>query len=466
VLNVPAHWRIVTSVDESPFACGHAGRPLRIVIDDLTAPDQMATRLLYALGGRSGAEVYGTAPERATRVVIEARSEQGVIPVEYVVPAGAGRRMAVFSNNWISASAQKTAAEFGVSVDEAVRSLTLAAACSRHSINALVTASPVLALPYWRNLATNAHAGAPELAAALLGLYLRAHNDYTVEVDGTHGTFLEDRRFYPAAALAALPSYIVWLGAAMAIWRTRSDPRPFALAKGLSVRLGRSLRARDYFNVRVRSRWPQDAWDEALFFFEAALVSLNGALDAASRFCHLGYRLAGPLTSASWSRRKWREELVAIAPELKDLLDPASGSLVACRTLVSVLRNYIHGEALTEESHSAAPEGPTMMDYGLGAVAVAPDDGRRLQEAAARLGGAQVWGLEEQFNHDVLVLPAPFLERVVPMVLRVLDQLMVASAPQVGPSADQPPLDPAYWLPDVGHEQQLRLLTGLGDLAL
>jgi hypothetical protein len=49
--------------------------------------------------------------------------------------------------------------------------------------------------------------------------------------------------------------------------------------------------------------------------------------------------------------------------------------------------------------------------------------------------------------------------------LTVLDQLMVASTPRVGPSADQPALDPTYWLPDVGHEQQLLLLTGLGGLA-
>jgi hypothetical protein len=298
-----------------------------------------------------------------------------------------------------------------------------------------------------------------------LGLYLRAHDDYTIEVDGSHATFLENRRFYPAAALAALPRYLAWLGGAVATWRTRSDPRPFALVKGLGVRLGRSLWARDYFNVRVRSPRPDDAWDDALFFFEAALVSLNGALDAAARFCHLAYRLTGPLRSASWSRLKWREALVAVAPELEDLLDPVSGCLVACRTLVSVLRNYIYGEALSEELHSADPEGPTTMDYGMGAVAVAARDGCRLQEAAVSLGGIEAWGLEEQFNHDVLVLPAPFLYRVVPTALRVLDQLMVASAPRVGPSPEQPPLDPAYWLPSVGHERQLRLLTGLDDLA-
>ena len=334
MLNVPVHWRITTSVDQTPFACGQASRPLRIVIDDLTAPDCAATRLLYAFDGRSDAEVYGTACERPSRVVVGAPDDRGVISVEYRLPGGSGRQMAVMSSNdWIRVSARTTAAEFEVSMDEGVRSLTLAAACSRHEIDALVTASPVLALPYWRNLAEKAHVGGPEAAVALLGLYLRAHNDYTIEVEGSHATFLEDRRFYPAAAVAALPRYLTWLGDAVATWRTRGDPRPFGLVKGFRVRLGRALRARDYFNVRVRSPRPDDMWEEALFFFEASLLSLNGALDAAARFCHLAYDLKGSLRSASWSREVWRRQLVSAAPELEHVLDPG-GRLLACRTLV------------------------------------------------------------------------------------------------------------------------------------
>lgn len=462
VLNVPAHWRILTAADKTPFASGEAGRPIRVVIDDLTVADRATTRLLYAFGGRSDAEVYGTSPERAARLVIEAPDEGGVIPVEYVLPGG-GRRAVLSSTDWIGARARTTAAEFGVSVEEAIRALTLAAACARHDIDALVTASPVLALPYWNNLAEQAHVGAPESAAALLGLYLRAHNDYTVAVNGSDATFLDDRRFYPAAVVAALPRYIAWLGDAVATWNKRSDPRPFALLKDLSIRLGHSLRARDYFNVRVRSRWPEDAWDEALFFFETALVSLNGALDAASRFCHLAFRLPGPLASANWSRSKWREDFAVVAPELWRQLDPESGPLVACRTLVSVLRNYIHADALTEELDTGDADSPTTMDHGPGTVAVASDDGHRLQLSAATLGGNRAWGLEEQSNHDVLVLPAQFLERAVLTVLFVLDQLMEASAHRVGPPAGQPPLDPSQWLPDAGHEQELRLLTGLHD---
>jgi hypothetical protein len=126
VLNVPVHWRIVTPVEKTPFACGDAARPLRIVIDDLTAPDRASTRLLRSFAQRSCAEVYGTASDRTRRVVIGVPDEREVIPVEYVLPGGGGRRMAVFASNaWIRHSAQTTAAEFGIPVEEALRSLTL-----------------------------------------------------------------------------------------------------------------------------------------------------------------------------------------------------------------------------------------------------------------------------------------------------------------------------------------------------
>ena len=199
---------------------------------------------------------------------------------------------------------------------------------------------------------------------------------------------IEDRRFYPAAAVATLPRYLMWLSAAVTAWKTSSDPIPFGLVKGLAVRLGRGLRARDYFNVRVRSPRPDDAWDEALFFFETALVSLNGGLDAAARFCRLAYHLSGPPRRANWSRPEWRNELIAMAPELESLLDPTSGALVPSRTLVSLLRNYIHGEALSQELFSGSEEGPVTMDYGIGALAVTAEDGRRLQVAAEVHGGS------------------------------------------------------------------------------
>ena len=53
------------------------------------------------------------------------------------------------------------------------------------------------------------------------------------------------------------------------------------------------------------------------------------------------------------------------------------------------------------------------------------------------MGGAEAWGLEEQFNHDV-PLPAPFLQRVVPTVLRVLDQLIVLPRPSGGGGLGRP----------------------------
>lgn len=294
-----------------------------------------------------------------------------------------------------------------------------------------------------------------------MGLHLRSHNDFTVNIEDNHSTFLEDSRFYPAAALATLPAYLSWLGSAVAIWRAEDDPSPYSLLRGLEIRLGRALRARDYFHARIRSRRPDDAWDEALFFFEAVLLSLNGALDAAARFCHLVYGLSGARKSASWLRESWRVRLLAKAPELTDHLDASKGSLLPCTTLVSVLRNYIHGEALSQELHRG-DEGPEVIDYGAGALAVAPPDADRLIAATQVLSSPAEWGVAEQHDGVVLVLPASFLQRVVPTALRVLDELMMTAEPErFGSCRDDSGFDPRYWLPDTGHEEALALLTGL-----
>jgi len=105
------------------------------------------------------------------------------------------------------------------------------------------------------------------------------------------------------------------------------------------------------------------------------------------------------------------------------------------------------------------------MDYGAGALAVAPSDGRRLLEAAQALGGHELWGLQEQYDAVVLVLPVQFLHRVIPTVLRALDELMASTDPgRLGPPSGEPQIDPRYWLPDTGHEEHLRLLAGLDQL--
>ena len=47
----------------------------------------------------------------------------------------------------------------------------------------------------------------------------------------------------------------------------------------------------------------------------------------------------------------------------------------------------------------------------------------------------------------------------------MLDELMTTADPDgLGPPVGEPPIDPRSWLPDVGHERQLRPVSGLDHL--
>jgi hypothetical protein len=465
VLNIGAHWRIVSRSDHSPFAVQGQDRPLRIVVDEDTIEPKPEVRFLQSLAARPGVEIYGTKASNERRVVIGKRSEHDVVPVEYVLPKG-GRGMRLFQASWLDRAAEMTANEHDVSPNEAYRSLALAAACERHEIDALVTASPTLSLPTWKNLTRKASTCEPKHAIALLGLYLRAHRDFTVRVEGTSSTFLSEDRFYRGAASAALPGFERWLAGAVSVWRNRAEPASFSLLRGLEMRLARALRARDYFQVRIRSHRPDDTWDEALFFFEYVLLLLSGALDAAARCCHLLFGVSGKRNRASWRRPEWCAELLRAQPRLAGLIGAEGGRLAATAILVGVLRNYIHGEAPSQEFHQGDHGGPLTIDYGPGALAIAPDDGQRLISAADSIATAADWGLTEQHDGVVLVLPAQYLVPVVRATFRSLAELLATLGPSIEDSPEEvAQFDPSYWIAGHDYQRELLLLSGLSSVS-
>jgi hypothetical protein len=462
MLNVDKHWRLSTPGAHSPFSGGKDARPLRIVLDDATAGGQPASVLLEHFSRRPGVELYHTDPEVSGRISIGEPDARGAIPVEYVLPNGRGRRTALASSAWLHEGADISACEFGAARDEAFRVLTLAAACERHEIDALVCSSALLDTDYWSGLARRARRCTPEAGAALLGLYLRAHNDFTVYARGGNGVYLDDERFYRAAALATLPGYESWLAAALADRRHRNDSRRFRFLRGMETRLARALRARDYFLVRIRSARPDDTWDEALFFFDAALLNLSGALDAAARSLDVAFAVSGDMRSAGFAREAWCARLSEAAPHLAGVIDPANSRLIACARAVGVLRNYVHGEDLSQEHHADA-SGLETVDYGQGALVLQEPDAERVLAATQILGEPEEFGLERGHMGPLLVLPATFLTRIVPMALKALGELTARNDGGEVPSlADA---ERAYWLPDVDHKRELQLLTGLAALA-
>ena len=205
--------------------------------------------------------------------------ERHVVDVNYVIPGQSPRVMAVYAGVSWRRHAESASAELGVDVEEAWRVLMLSQAAARHDLDALVLESPILKCPKWRSHAQGAHLTTADQAIELTGLYLRAHQDFVIDrPEGKYWQQIGFGRFYRTAALATLPPFSDWMHAAVTAWRDRGEARPYRLLTGIESRMGRALRARDYFNVRIRHWRPDEAWDEALYFFESALLLLSGAL--------------------------------------------------------------------------------------------------------------------------------------------------------------------------------------------
>jgi hypothetical protein len=460
VLNLPSHWRAGTTSESGAFMGGKWARPLRLIIDHPTLPDDAPLRLLDSFSGRSDAQLFSTDVTRAWHVRIspEANPNQA-LTVSFVEPGGGGVDCGVWAPPW-RPHAEQTVAEYGGEVEETYRALVLAQASTRFDVDGFVTSFP-FAERGLRSFAQKAHVQDARDAAALLGLYLRAHADFTVQQEGNSGTFLDPETFYAGAGVAPLGRYPDWLRLAVGRWRSGLGAAAYDLMRGLELRLGRALRASDYFVVRTRALRPDDSWEEALFFFEAFLLSAAGALDALARYCHVAAGLAGGREQAGWRRRAWREsKLLQARPELASVIGRKHTRLRATNDVIGLLRNYIHGGPLTQELSSH--NGPSTTDYMKGKLVVGERDAERLREAAAHLPGLEDAVTEEWPEGVASVLPARLLRPLMANLYAAANELMEAFALDEPTLRAAEPFDPDdFWIPGYSYRDNLALLCGL-----
>jgi hypothetical protein len=462
VLNVPAHWRIKPSfADLSPFGAGENGRPLRIIIDDETVSTGPALDLLQAFSLRPKVELFRTDPATPARVQLgPENTTRDFLTVKYVHPTGA-REVALGAASSLRSRAQVIAVEHDFDEQETWRALALMNLGRLHEIDAVVCAAPVLARNEWSDMSRTGHIVTAEQACALLGLFLRAHNDFTVRVEGNHATFLSYEKFYRGAAIAALPDFEQTLRSVWAIWHEDQRKKPFELLRGVETRLGRALMARDYVNVRIRHWRPDETWDEILYFFESLLLSLGGALDALARLLDATAGLESDPSSVGFRKGRWCRRITDQAADLVDLLADDS-HLCAVVNLIAILRNFIHGQALSAELMNDDGH-PHVIDYGPGVLALSGKAAEELISAASHTGGSSAWGIEQRHGEATTVMPIQFQHQAVNHVLRAIreamaTQVLTASAPDL-----TVPFDRHLWLGSAEHDSALRLLAGLSD---
>lgn len=325
---------------------------------------------------------------------------------------------------WRQQAAAGASAELGIAIATLEQRLLLAHAVSRIEwIDGLVASFPRPLVERWGNLWVGAPVRSPEEATALTGLYLRANGDFTTRWE--QGASIRERpeRFYRLAAASLLGGTQMWLPAAVENWRRSGDPTLFGLADGVVARFARGLKARDYLHARARATDREEAWDDVLFFFEALLVSLQGALDAAARFLHLRYEVKGRLRGANWGWKDWRRAL--------EESDAPTGQFDNARlsrldVLVGELRNAIHGAVLSSELREGGNPGdsPAISSYHPVGIAIEPPLAAVIATAAEDEGGAIRW-LHQTFSDGVgLIDPWSYTERAVAAVAEALSSVI------------------------------------------
>jgi hypothetical protein len=459
MLNPPS-WLAVGACP-SPFVAGDNSRHLRLIVTDDELESTAALDLLRMLSSRRPLlDVVSLTGAFGGRIKI-AEDQRSI---DYEFKDRSGSTVFVYGD-WWQRAASEGAAEFGLERDGLERQLLLAHEASRRDwIDGLVMPFAPQLADRWRNLLNRGPLLDGEQAVALAGLFLRAHGDFTVEIDEV-GTTIHARhgQMYRIAAAALLPGITRWLVASQKRWRSTGQPELYGLADAVLMRFGRALRARDYLQVRRRASDREAAWPDVLFFFESVLVSLQGSLDAAARFLHVVYGIQGSRRRANWGSDQWRKRLDASAAPTSGFDDVLLWDLDA---LVGDLRNSIHGEVLSDELGQMTTPGdsPVIMGYVGGGIALEPDLAARIGEAATRQGGTSRW-LRQTFPNGVaLVSPWEYAEAAAEAVLRavasVIEAVNLASFSDV---AEDPRFD-ELWVGSLSHRGNALALFGVGAL--
>jgi hypothetical protein len=455
--------------ERSAFARGTKERELRVVIDRATAPPGDALELLLGFGHHPLVDLLSTRDEGLPYLDIGPIDQQeDLAPVVISRPDGSRTDTGVWRAGQWQAFADRYLHErpdLG-DHDQILRALLLGSASEHRGADALVTTSPVLIYPaIGGSVARDSNAMPVEAALGLVGLYLRTRDDFTVRQVQEGRQRLGRGLFYWVLARELLPNAWRSLFAGGQHDQATGDDSVFQLFSSAITRLDRALRSRDRLHHQMKLEQNLDTADEALFALDTFLVFLVGAFDAVGRAAHLTYGLKpNKLHDASW-RRQWRtRQLAPVAPALAQLMDDGTPTRDAL-DLLALLRNTVHGEALTTVAikHASRP---------LENVLLLPkDQEQKLLAIIARRGGDDAWGIRQLSGLGISMRIDVFVESVLPMASDALDRLIgaveVERLPGVKPASlpSGPPADnPNGPLSDPFHSvmrRQVRLLAGL-----
>lgn len=302
-------------------------------------------------------------------------------------------------------------------------------------------------------------------AIQVIGLYLRSQGTFIISRDPAgRGTHTMNRGLYYWVGMRELlPSAWRWFAGCVQHSQGGGDDRLLFLGQSVMQRIQRALQVRDEVHIALNKPQNNDTADDALSSLDVALLLLMGAVDATARVVHAVLGISGSARSAGWQRKKWVTKVSAVAPGLGGLFQSAADHAHTL-TILGLLRNSIHGEALPA------------LGIGMGRqrdgtlVELPVSQQAELLAAFTALGGTSAWGVQELISGRMHTDPGILLERLLPRVLQLLNEVMDAtpveqlSNVKLQPSNLEAPAAPAGSYSDPFREtsrQSIRWQLGL-----
>lgn len=452
---LPAANPLFIGGEASAFARGKNERRLRVVVDAATlSADQLnevhgfgAHPLIYL-------ETTGEAEGLAHISCPEPLGDEGS-DVIFIVKKGDAedRRGVRFVNQKVTLAAQyATEAE---SPSQLLPRVLLAASASTFGCDALISNSRALGALVRQGFYKEANVASYTGGMAVIGLYLRQQGDFSYFCcSGAHRTVTTGSA-YDLVARAILGDSWKWLETCP----VPSDPleeSPLGLSESVVHRMSMALRARDRLHWCLLGSSGHEAVHEALFYFDALLVSLHAAFESVARVAHLVYGMVGSPHEANWRQKKWKKAVI----ERCSALACMTGEHRPGRTqnVLALLRNSVHGEPLKLVG-DASRVGD--LKYSL---AVPDADRQAILSGIGALGGADAWGVRRVDQDLVLVDPGPFVEQLIPAAAEGLNAAMKAIETERLPNAREWDGGPPPWWTEEAQKpaEKLALLFGLG----
>lgn len=267
----------------------------------------------------------------------------------------------------------------------------------------------------------------PAGALALVSLYLRTQGDFLFwknPHDSSPAT-INKGQYYWVGARELLPAGWRWFAAcvqhAHSLHTSHGLDELVYLGGAVFQRVTRVLQARDDLLRAMNRKQDNDVAEDALIALDTCLIFLMGAVDATARVAHrvLGLPSAESY-EAKWQHQKWLKSVAGAMPELAAVVAAEAPGRDAL-TILSLLRNSVHETGLTAMGIGL----PGRREGTLVGLPSAASE--RILAAADRLGGRTEWGLTELIPGRLHAEPGILLERLLPAVIRLLNELMAAT---------------------------------------